>query len=331
MGTSCSYEAGNQADPETDIIEKRLKNSESQADIILESPVVKEDVEDVPRQSLSDLKISLDSRMAQNIDDVWCYFCQQSYKSELDFMFCPKCGDKLITEKAYMSRKEMNLSDKLKILQYESNNSDMTPYNTTLEGTQAQSILSHHETFQKKANEENLSREDSMNLMADMLLFSKDRLISPRMAQNSSMFSPGIYTPSRTSNMKSPQIYPMNANSPSISIVVDPVPLLVSNDSISLMRNRYKELVGKLKEAGEQNIPRPKSKGLMEDILLFNEELIHPNVDAPFPVHFGTDSEDEDRQIKSENAAFHCENGGGSLDLHQRNSTVNISESVHAN
>lgn len=63
--------------------------------------------------------------------------------------------------------------------------------------------------------------------------------------------------------------------------------------------------------------------------LLNNHFLL---VDAPFPVHFGTDSEDEDRKINSENAAFHCENGGGSLDhLHQRNSTVNISESVHAN
>merc|ERR1719499_1752553 len=164
----------------------------------------------------------------------------------------------------------MTLDDKLKLLQYDqydSNDSEMTRYNTTLEDTHHQSVLSHHETFQKKAADENMSREDSMNLMADMLMFTKHRLISPRNVQTPSMFSPSLATPSRTSNLKSP----------STSVLVEP--LLVSNESVSLMRTRYKELVGKLKEAGERDIPRPKSKGLMEDILLFNEELISPNTE----------------------------------------------------
>jgi len=346
MGNSCSYGAGNQADPETDIIEKRTKKSETQGDVIVESPPIEQDLEDQPRQSLSDLKVALDSNMAQKINDVWCYFCQRSYRSDLEFTFCPKCGDKLLTEEAYTVRKKMTLDDKLKLLQYDqydSNDSEMTRYNTTLEDTQLQSVLSHHESFQKKAADENLSREDSMNLMADMLMFTKHKLISPRNVQTPSMFSPSLATPSRTSNLKfgtnypmntlspavSPQIYPMNATSPSTSVLVEP--LLVSNESVSLMRTRYKELVGKLKEAGERDIPRPKSKGLMEDILIFTEECMNPNTDnTPKRVNLGMDSEDDDKEMNSEKGTPNCEDGSGSL-LHQRNLTVNVSESIQAN
>jgi len=266
----------------------------------------------------------------------------------------------------------MTLDDKLKLLQYDqydSNDSEMTRYNTTLEDTQLQSVLSHHESFQKKAADENLSREDSMNLMADMLMFTKHKLISPRNVQTPKF---GTNYPMNTlSPAVSPQIYPMNATSPSTSVLVEP--LLVSNESVSLMRTRYKELVGKLKEAGERDIPRPKSKGLMEDILIFTEECMNPNTEpclkdvtpsflapqdvihgtdwqkdsndsiwrknsadssiadnTPKRVNLGMDSEDDDKEMNSEKGTPNCEDGSGSL-LHQRNLTVNVSESIQAN